>query len=156
MGGGESADGWRQEKGLLRQSAALHCARSCGTITHADGCHCMAAYQHRAHRSLARAGHGNVYIQGICIPAHMAVCVPPLPPLSPDTHTLRVPKVFHYGLLGGDDAPPGGGGRGGGSFIVMEHLDLTGRLDQVRAGAWLSTDTQRCRDCVTLALQDLA
>ncbi|GLC45811.1 hypothetical protein PLESTM_001782600 [Pleodorina starrii] len=48
-----------------------------------------------------------------------------------DTHTLRIPKVFHYGLLEG-------AGRGG-SFIVMEHLDMRGgRLDSGELGRRLA------------------
>ncbi|KAG2491705.1 hypothetical protein HYH03_009868 [Edaphochlamys debaryana] len=49
-----------------------------------------------------------------------------------DTHSIRVPKVFHYGPL----SP--GPGRGG-SFIVMEHLDLErGRLGMAELGRRLA------------------
>ncbi|CAL5227300.1 g10235 [Coccomyxa viridis] len=52
------------------------------------------------------------------------------------THTLRIPKVFHYGQLA--DAPGGRGLGGGGYFIVMEHLNFTGRASQEELGRGLA------------------
>lgn len=40
------------------------------------------------------------------------------------TRTIRIPEVFHSGPL-----------QGGGSFIVMEHLDMSGGMNQARAAA---------------------
>ncbi|KXZ53452.1 hypothetical protein GPECTOR_7g1351 [Gonium pectorale] len=53
-----------------------------------------------------------------------------------DTNTLRIPKVYHYGLLGGAAGPAGGRG---GSFIVMEYLDMrAGRLSMEALGRRLA------------------
>ena len=54
---------------------------------------------------------------------------PRSPPLHTDTHTLRVPHVYTTGLL--DGPRPG-------SFIVMEALDLSGRVDQAALGRALA------------------
>eukprot|EP00884_Botryococcus_braunii_P015675 jgi/Botrbrau1/2791/Bobra.0125s0004.2 len=53
-----------------------------------------------------------------------------------ETHTLRIPKVFHYGSL--STVPAGRGLGGGGSFIVMECLNLGGRARQDELGRGLA------------------
>lgn len=54
-----------------------------------------------------------------------------------DTHTLRIPKVYHVGSL--SKGPPGGGSmRGSGSYIVMEYLNLSGRSSQADLGRQLA------------------
>ena len=47
--------------------------------------------------------------------------------------SLKVPEVFEVGEL--DRGPPGSGG---GSFIVMEHLEMSGRTDQAALGRALA------------------
>ena len=54
----------------------------------------------------------------------------PFTRLPADTGTIRIPKVFHYGALGGP-------GRAG-SFIVMECLDMGGRESQAALGTQLA------------------
>lgn len=54
-----------------------------------------------------------------------------------DTHTLRIPKVYHYGELSGG-VPGGGSLRGPGSFIVMEHLNFRGRASGADLGRELA------------------
>lgn len=49
------------------------------------------------------------------------------------TNTVRVPEVYHYGLMAGRGAL-----RGQGSFIVMEYLELGGALDQAKLGRQLA------------------
>jgi protein-ribulosamine 3-kinase len=45
-----------------------------------------------------------------------------------ETHTLRIPKVFYYGVL------PGGKG----AFVVMEHIAFGGRSSQEELGRGLA------------------
>ncbi|CAL8462613.1 g2146 [Coccomyxa elongata] len=53
-----------------------------------------------------------------------------------DTKTLRIPKVYHYGRL---SSVPGGRGLGGGAtFIIMEHLNFSGRPSQRELGRKLA------------------
>jgi len=54
-----------------------------------------------------------------------------------DTHTLKVPEVYHYGPLS-SGVPGGGSLRGGGSFIIMEHLNLSGRPSGAEMGRQLA------------------
>ena len=54
--------------------------------------------------------------------------------LCTDTHTIRVPEVFHVGSLD----PSGPSLRGGGSFIVMEYLNLSGRYSDANLGHQLA------------------
>ncbi|CAD7703653.1 unnamed protein product [Ostreobium quekettii] len=45
-----------------------------------------------------------------------------------DTHTMRIPKVYHFGVLPAN----------GGSFIVMEHLNFSGRASHEELGRRLA------------------